>query len=103
MSDFFNFCVSSIISNLLKSVNNHVHNLFINCLQFIQDLFLSLCYYNGVERQQLLILKDEREKVNDMRLNDLIIKWSNIRLEDNIIIHTLIKDNATDEIEKNRK
>lgn len=35
-----------------------------------------------------------------MRLNDLIIKCSNIRLEDNIIIHALIKDNATDEIEK---
>lgn len=38
-----------------------------------------------------------------MRLNDLIIKCSNIRLEDNIIIYALIKDNATDEIEKNRK
>lgn len=35
-----------------------------------------------------------------MRLNDLIIKCSNIVLNDNVTIHALIRDNATNEIEK---
>ena len=46
------------------------------------------------------ILKDEREKVNEMKVKDLLIKCSNVGLNDNVNLYALIIDSATNEIEK---